>query len=198
MQPIIKEIIAVLDSSFPVILPTDTLYSISVDSTSEAAVHNLFQLKKRNFNKAIPIFVNSIEQASEYFELTDIAHKLTKSFWPGALTLILNSKNKLAKNLSTTNKVAVRMPNQQLVLEVIKQFGKPITGTSANISGTSNIFDYNKLVEIFQNKVPIIIKEDMDTDAKPSTIVDCTGRDVQILRIGGISSKKIIEYVIRY
>ena len=194
MQLLIKGVIAALSSSYPVILPTDTLYSLSVDATSKIAVNELFQLKERASSKAIPVFVNSIEQTLEYFELTNIAHKLAENFWPGALTLILNSKSKLVKNLSTTNKLAVRMPAHKLVLEVIKQFGKPITGTSANISGASNIFDYDILLKTFQGKVPMIIRGNINKTAKPSTIVDCSGSDLKILRIGAIPNEKILRF----
>ncbi|WHQ46720.1 MAG: threonylcarbamoyl-AMP synthase [Candidatus Midichloria sp.] len=188
---IIKDVMNALGRSEPVILPTDTLFALSVDATSEKAVSNLFKIKGRKLERALPVFVGSFEQAEKFFEFNDLAMKLAKKFWPGPLTLILKLKGRLAKNLSWSEKIAVRMPNSPLVIEVINNFSKPITGTSANLAGNDDIFDYQELVLTFKEKVPIIVSGEIQKNAKPSTIIDCSNNTVQFLRIGSISKDNI-------
>lgn len=75
---IIKDVVGALSRGEPVILPTDTLFALSVDATSEKAVSNLFEIKGRELEKALPVFVSSFEQAEKFFEFNDLAMKLAK------------------------------------------------------------------------------------------------------------------------
>ncbi|MDJ1305855.1 MAG: threonylcarbamoyl-AMP synthase [Candidatus Midichloria sp.] len=192
---IIKDVVSALSRAEPVILPTDTLFALSVNATSEKAVSNLFEIKSRKLEKALPVFVSSFEQAEEFFEFNDLAMKLAKKFWPGPLTLILKLKGKLAKNLSISEKIAVRMPSSSLIMEIINNFGKPITGTSANPSGNNDIFDYQELLLTFKDKVPIIVNGEIQKNAKPSTVIDCSNNTVQFLRVGSISEDSILRLI---
>jgi L-threonylcarbamoyladenylate synthase len=183
---IISDIVKRIDVGELVILPTDTLYALVADATSNIAVTEVFKLKNRQQIKALPVLMDSLERVEEFCYLNKIARNLAERFWPGALTLVLKKKANLASNISISDKIAVRIPASPLIAAVIRAFGKPITGTSANISGCSDITSSYKLVREFHGKVSMIVEGEVSSGALPSTIIDASEEGIEILRQGAL------------
>ena len=190
-QDVIQTAVKVLQDGGLVIFPSDTVYGLLVDATNPAAVQKLINFKNRPPGKAISVFVKNLEMLNDEVEVSDKKKELLQQMLPGPFTIILPSKHKVSKLLeSEKGTLGVRVPNYQLVLDLVAVFGKPITATSANLGGRPPHYSIESLL----NEIPESKKEliDLIVDAgklprnKPSTIVDLTESEVKILRHGDI------------
>lgn len=131
-----------IDEGGIVIFPTDTVYGIGCDPTNELAVIRLFELKNRPINKTLPLLTFSQNMVSKVAQISQPAKLLMDKFWPGQLTLVLNSKTnknirlcKYVFNASNNRSIALRVPGNQCIREIIMATKtKFLIGTSANIS----------------------------------------------------------------
>ena len=174
-------------------LPTDTFYALSADPFNLAAIESVFRCKGRPETKALPILVNSTEQAVTLAR--DVPHiflELANRFWPGALTLIVRATHRLPlKVTGNTGRVALRWPNSRIVTAVTEAVGGPITGTSANLSGFPSCTNAHQIVKQLDSRLPLIL-DGGDTGATlASTIVRIDGDDYAIVREGAIPDADI-------
>lgn len=192
-----KKALNVLSNGGLVIFPTETSYGIGADATNEEAVKKLIIYKNRPEGKAISIAVSDIEMAEKYVELNNTAKNIYKSFLPGPVTVISKSKGKVSSLIEAENKtLGVRIPNYSLILKLINEFGKPITATSANLSGGKTPYKIEDiLLNIGQNKKDLI---DLIIDAgdlpknPPSVVIDTTGEELVEIRKGRIDPRNTL------
>jgi tRNA threonylcarbamoyl adenosine modification protein (Sua5/YciO/YrdC/YwlC family) len=174
-------------------VPTDTFYGLAADPFNLAAVEEIYRVKGRPENRALPILVNSLEQAAILTrDLPDNFLKLAQKFWPGALTLVVEASRRLPLKV-TANRgwVAVRWPNSQIACALIEQLGEPITGTSANVSGFPSCSNARQLMEQLGERLPLIL-DSGDTGATvSSTIVELRDDNWSIVREGQVSPEEI-------
>ena len=177
------------------ILPTDTVYGIGCDSLNIHALKNLYDIKNRNSNKPICILVSSINMAKKFIKkVNPIEEKLMEIFWPGSLTIVFN-KSDIVPDLLTSNlnTIGIRMPDNNLCLNIINKFGNPIAMSSANISDNSPDKDLNSLLIDFDNKVDFIVSNEEPNNNIPSTIVKVENNQIRILREGSITKENIVK-----
>jgi L-threonylcarbamoyladenylate synthase len=174
-----------------VIYPTETLYGIGADATNPNAVKKLTDYKNRPFGKPYSIAVTDQEMAENYVELNNSAKNLYKEFLPGPLTVISKGKHKVAPGVeSEDGTLGIRIPDYKLVNDIVKQFGKPITSTSANASYKKRPYRILDILDNISDKQKRLI--DLIIDAgdlpknEPSTVVDTTLDDPVTLRQGEI------------
>jgi L-threonylcarbamoyladenylate synthase len=117
-----------------IVYPTETLYGIGCDPLNQAALERALILKGRE-GKAFPVLVSDIAEARKLVVVGKVARLLMKTFWPGALTLVLRAKVRSSLLGQGTGKIGVRMPNHELALKIISASGGALVGTSANLSG---------------------------------------------------------------
>ena len=162
-----------------VIIPTDTVYGISADYFSAEARERVMDVKKRPEEKGFIVLVGSKDQVKDFAreELPDDALKLL----PGALTLVMNNKYSY---LYGEESIAVRMPGDPAVREMLERVGRPVVSTSANISGDEGLNDRESLVKVFGGKVELIVTEEKRKVGKPSTVLDIRKRPYEVLRQG--------------
>ena len=176
-----------------VAVPTDTFYGLAADPFNLAAVEEIYRVKGRPENRALPILVDSIEQAAVLTRDLPLNFlKLAKKFWPGALTIVVQGANRLPMKV-TANKgrVALRWPKSRVACAIIGQLGSPITGTSANISGFPSCSNAQELVKQLGERLPLIL-DSGDTGATlSSTIVNLNGEKWSIVREGQVSGEEI-------
>lgn len=197
----IKQALAILKKGGSVVYPTDTAYGLAVDATNTKAVKKLYQLKGRDFQKPIHVIFPDVTWLSKLVFLNENVLRLMNRFMPGPITLVLPLKieSESFKLLSSgTNTLGVRLPDHQVALELARKFKKPITTTSANISGADNAYSVAEVKKQFLN---IELKPDFYLDAgklpvrKPSTVVLADGDIIKILREGPISESKILKAI---
>ena len=169
------------------VCPTDTVYGLIADATNAEAVRKIFQIKGREKGKPIPIFVKDIASARKLAKIANGKENFLKKVWPGKVTVVLPSKGKLPQELGTSQTIGLRIPNYDLIDCLLKALNKPLTGTSANLSGAPSLSDSKEIIAQFK---PRTYRPDMIIDAGvlppslPSTVVDFTGKKRKILRKG--------------
>ena len=184
----ISEIIEHLRSGKLIVYPTDTLYALGADIYNEDAVKKVYQLKNRPFSLPLPVAVPSIQEMKRIAYVNDLAEKLAKNFLPGKLTLILYKKDVPDIVTANSDKVAVRIPNNEMALKILRNYS-PLTVTSANIHGEKVPSCIKEIKKLFGKDLLYI--EGRELRSKPSTIVDCTSSEIKILREGAIPEKEI-------
>ena len=193
----VKKASIALKQGYAIVFPTDTLYGLGVDALREDAVERLFYLKKRPANKPVPIFVKDIEMAKELAFIDARQEEILKKLWPGPFTAVLFKKNKISLRLTAnTQKVGLRIPNSDFCRALIRDFGGPITGSSANVSGMESTGDIDEIFKQFKehSTAPDLVIDAGDIlSSEPSTILDITQKEPLILRVNQTTLKKMSE-----
>jgi L-threonylcarbamoyladenylate synthase len=174
-------------------VPTDTFYGLAADPFNLAAIEEIFQVKGRPDDRALPVLVNSIEQAiSLARDVPPLFLTLAQKFWPGALTLLVDASHKLPLKI-TANKgrVALRWPSSAVVGALIEHLRSPVTGTSANISGHPSCSNADDLMMQLGDRLPLILDAGETGALLSSTIVDLTDGNWRIVREGLVSEEEI-------
>lgn len=174
-------------------VPTDTFYGLCADPFNLYAVERVFQLKARPETRALPILVNSIEQALMLArDVPDAFLTLAHRFWPGALTLVVEATHRLPlKVTGNTGKVALRWADSRIVSALIEGVGGPVTGTSANLSGRPSCTNVDQLVEQLGERLPLILDAGDTGGTLGSTIVRIEGDSWSIARQGALPDAEI-------
>lgn len=183
-----------------IVYPTDTVYGIGGVITNEETIKNIYKAKDRSFSSPLIALVSDIQKIEKIAiikeENRDKIEKLIKKFWPGGLTIILESKEIVPPIMISNGKtVGVRMPDHEIALKIIESAGGILPTTSANISGEATPRSYDELDEKFTDRVDIVIDGGKCPIGTASTIIDLSSSDIKILREGAIS-KEDIEKVI--
>jgi L-threonylcarbamoyladenylate synthase len=181
-----------------VVYPTDTSYGLAVDANNIRAIKKLYQIKGRDFKKPIHVVIPSLGYGKQIGQWNKIAEKLAKKFWPGPLTVVVPIKNQKSKikNLSAkTGFIGLRLPKNQIALDLSKILKAPITATSANVSNQPDCYSADEVIKQYKNQKfqpDIIINVGKLPMRKPSTLVKVDGDQIQILREGPVSKKQIM------
>lgn len=169
-------------------IPTDTFYALACDPSSERGVARIFQIKRRDDGKPLPVLFSSradldrlgVEAAPR---LLDRLFRL----WPAPLTVVLPLRSEIAASRGSRT-LAVRIPAAPAVRRVLDSFG-PLTGTSANRSGQPPIFEPGEIVLQLGDDVDLLIDGGTTPGGAPSTIIDATMEPLRVLRAGAFAWK---------
>jgi len=157
-----------------VIMPTDTIYGFSCIKKSE---NKLREIKKRE-SKPFIYLISNYNMFKEFDIDIDVYKNILEKNWPNMITFILlNKKNE---------KVAIRMPNDPILLKIIDIVNEPIISTSVNYSGEPIITNIDHIIDEFYNKVDLIVVNRSFLGSKESTIVDLTEDKYKIIREGAV------------
>ncbi|MBM3250995.1 MAG: threonylcarbamoyl-AMP synthase [Candidatus Nealsonbacteria bacterium] len=185
----IKEIIEVIKKGGVALCPTETVYGLLADATNDKAVERVFDLKKRPKNKAIAVFIKNIKEAKKLSFIDKQQEKFLKEIWPGKVTVILKRRPGcgLSKKLFAGKKaIGLRISSSKLVNDIIKRINKPLTTTSANISGkpaSTKIKDVLKQFENQKIRPDLIVNLGNLPESRPSKVIDLTKKPYKVLRI---------------
>lgn len=178
-----------------VAFPTETVYGLGANVFNTNALKKIFKAKCRPFDD--PLIVH-IADKNDIFKLAkripNKTLKLINKFWPGPLTIIVE-KSKLVPKIVTAGlkTVAIRMPNNKIALEIIKQSGVPIAAPSANSFSKPSPTSARHVFNDLKNKIPLIIDGGETQIGLESTIVSLSKRHPIILRPGKITSQEIAK-----
>ena len=176
-----------------VVYPTETVYGIGADIYNEAAVKNLYLVKKRPFDMPLSVAVSDMQMLEKVAVLNENAKKLVKAFMPGPLTIIVKKQPSVPDIVtSSSQKVGIRIPDNRFALELIKRTG-PIITTSANLHSHPDAVNVDAAIEDFGPSVDTYIDSGACNLGKPSTIVWLMEDQIEIIRQGAISEKQIME-----
>lgn len=179
-----------------IVLPTDTVYGIGADAFSAQGVAMLLAAKGRNRTMPPPVLIAQTATMDGLArDIPEEARKLAEAFWPGGLTLILHAQPSLTWDLGETRgTVALRVPNDDTALELLGQTG-PLAVSSANRTGNPAALDVQQAIAQLGESVDVYLdggpRGDAGEEVLPSTIIDCTGAHLQVVRSGAISIEEL-------
>ncbi len=178
-------------------IPTDTLYGLAADPFSAAAVARVFDVKGRSADRALPLIASDAGQVSLHVgRLPSDAARLAARFWPGPLTLLVEAPRALAADVSGgTGKVGVRVPADEVARRICAAVGRPITATSANLSGAAATADPTEVERVLGDRIDLLIDTGPTPGGAPSTIVDATGATPVLVRAGALAWDEIQKWL---
>ena len=191
---------AALDNSRKVLLsggivafPTESFYGLAVDIKNDGAIEKLFALKQRDRNNPILIILPEIDALNKYAEdIPDQAVKLIDAFWPGGLTMLFKASQNISSLLTAdTGKIGVRYSSHSVATALAKAIGRPVTGTSSNISGHPPCVTAGEVFDYFGETIDLILDNGSTQGGPGSTIVDVTVKPCVVLREGMVLKKDI-------
>lgn len=187
--PNIKAAAKAIQEGKLVIMPTETVYGIACDACNVDAVRKVYEVKERPAENPLIVHISSLDQIEEIVsEFPDSAQRLADRFWPGPLTLVLPKNDRVPPEVTAgLNSVAVRMPAHPVALSLIRHAGRPVAAPSANIFMQLSPTRIDHLDPRLADLVEIALDGGPAKVGVESTVVDCTGDGVRVLRPGGIS-----------
>jgi L-threonylcarbamoyladenylate synthase len=176
-------------------IPTDTVYGLAVSPFVPGATDRLFAVKRRPRDVALPVLVAGVEQAGSLVAgVSPVAAALMDRFWPGPLTIVLarppdpHVALDLGENRET---VGIRCPDHPVPLALCRRAG-PLATTSANLHKEATAETAADVVSVFGDDVPYVV-DGGPARGLPSTVVDCTGTELRLLREGRLPWASVLE-----
>ncbi|MDC0076622.1 L-threonylcarbamoyladenylate synthase [Acidimicrobiaceae bacterium] len=164
-------------------IPTETVYGIGVNPTSQTAVNKIFELKERDEDKPLSILISSFYDIHKLGVVSTIP-EVVELYWPGPLTIIVETTLEFSDGVGTKspNTIGIRVPDNDLAIELLKITG-PLAVTSANISGNEDVKSDVDAQNIFGDAIKHYIKGEA-LHGSGSTIIDLREEGGRILREG--------------
>ncbi|MDG4657634.1 L-threonylcarbamoyladenylate synthase [Ectobacillus antri] len=195
--PQIHEAAMLLRDGEAIAFPTETVYGLGADATSDAAVAKIFEAKGRPSDNPLIVHIASQSQLEKLVsDVPPIARILMEHFWPGPLTLIFPKRDGVsAKVTAGLDTVAVRMPDHDIALALIAAADVPVAAPSANRSGRPSPTLASHVQEDLEGKIAGIVDGGATGVGVESTVLDCTGAVPVILRPGGVTKEQLEEVI---
>lgn len=180
------------------VFPTETVYGIGARASQMLpGAHELFEIKMRDSRKAIPWLVEDISALDTYGrDVPEYAYKLAEKFWPGALTIIVAASDAVPEDFRAyDNTIALRAPDSQLVMSLIKAIGDPLITSSANTHTLPAPGRFEDIEERILNAADIALDGGDTRLGASSTVVSCIGPKPLVWRDSALSFDEIIAAI---
>ncbi len=176
-----------------IVYPTETFYALGADASSPTALSRLLAVKVRDRDKPVALIAADSAMAFALArEVPSAARRLAAAFWPGPLTLVMPAKPGLPDVLiGADGGIGVRVSSHPVARELARRLGRPITATSANLSGKPSAAALDQARAAFGDKVKVYLEGGMHDAARPSTVVGFDRGAIKVLRAGAISSARL-------
>ncbi|MFH1827419.1 MAG: L-threonylcarbamoyladenylate synthase [bacterium] len=204
-KKVISQTLKVLKDGGLVVFPSDTVYGLLVDSTNEQAVKKLISFKERPAGKAISVFIPNIQMIEMICNINSSQKNIMEKILPGPFTVVLDYKKEKSKFqiskllLSEKQTLGIRYPDFELIDILVSKFGKPVTATSANISGYSSVYSIQSFFKQLSKKrkdfLDLVIDGGKLPFRKPSTVIDLTSERIKQLRTGDVKLIETKKYI---
>lgn len=184
----------ILRSGGVAIVPTDTVYGIIGDATKAEVIKKIFAVKKRPQEKVFPIFIKNVSEARKLAYIADVKAKFLERIWPGPLTVIFQHKERLPKVLTGgKDTIGMRIPGNPFLLELLLRLDFPLVQTSANVSEKPAAKNVDEVKEYFAKAEakPDLVVDVGEIAGKSSTVIDYTGKEPMILRVGLVKREEL-------
>jgi L-threonylcarbamoyladenylate synthase len=189
----IQQALQILRAGELVAFPTDTVYGLGALFDDSRSIEQLYRVKGRESAKAIPILLSSVAELPRIAALIDErVQRLAQHFWPGPLTLVVPRHPALPDILSPYPTVGVRVPDHPLALELLLHAG-PLATTSANLSNQPSATTAREVLQHLGGRIPLILDGGETPGGVSSTVVDCSGVDLIILRQGPLTMEMLLS-----
>ena len=189
----IAHVVATLREGGVAAIPTDTLYGLAADPWNSAAVAKVFTIKGRPDDRALPLVAADVDQVERWIgEMNPVARRLARRFWPGPLTLVMRAPDALAPQVTAGGTtIGVRVPSHAVTRALCAAFDRPVTATSANISGQTATDDPEEVAATLVSGLDLLLDSGTTPGGPASTIVDVTRGEIRLIREGAVSWKEV-------
>jgi len=178
----IDSIVNFLNQGKVIVYPTDTIYGLGCLAANKKAIKKIYKIKMREKGRPMLVLVGSLGMAKKYGRINRAQEKYLKKIWPGPVSVILESRDRLPRELSGGLKTqAMRLPKNDFLLKIIRKLGVPIVSTSLNLSGQPPVESVKGVEKIFKKEKPDLIVDAGRQKAKPSRLIDL--RDIKNIEI---------------
>lgn len=183
-----------------VVYPTETVYGLGADATSDDAVRRVAGLKERDAGKPILVLVSSREMLDAVAgRVPSLAEPLMRRFWPGPLTLVVPAAAGLPRGLTGGGAgIGVRISSHPLARSLVERLGRPLTSTSANPGGAPPATGVPAARAYFGDRVDAYVDGGPAQGGAASTVLDLTGEEPVLVREGAVSSAALVEAGVRF
>ena len=168
--------------------PTDTLYAVAARAADSVAVARLYQVKERPSGQPVVWLVRDRAQVERFAVVSAPAAELMARYWPGPLTLVLPARNR-----SDGPTIAVRAPDHDVALALLRALGEPIASSSANPAGQPPPVDADQVIAGLGDRLDVVLDGGPCRIGLPSTILDLSTATPRILRQGAIPGFELIR-----
>ncbi len=190
-----------------IIYPTDTVYGIGVLPDRDA-IEKLYKIKKRDKSKKLIALIADISVINEIMDSinelnsdVEILKKIASIYWPGDLTVVIKAKKEITKIIeinddeSNDSTIGVRIPNNPVALEIIRQSGGIVLTTSANFAGENPAKEYEDLNKDLADQVDYVVHGSNGSSGIPSTIIKIFNNEISVIRDGNVHMEEIMERI---
>ncbi len=193
-QRYINKAIEVIRDGGVIIYPTDTVYGFGCDIFNHEAVQRIYDIKLDAGTKLFSFICPDLKDIAKYAKVSDYAYKMMKRHIPGPYTFVLPAAKEVPKKLWTKRKtVGIRVPDHDVALQIARELGNPILSTSVTTRKGELLFDPEEMKTIFNTQVDLMLSTGALT-GKPSSVIDLSGEEVEIIREGAGDISLFIEY----
>jgi len=191
----IKKAVEILKNGGVIVYPTETFYAIGCDPFNKKALSRIINIKCREKGKPFPLIAADEYMVEKFAFLDENTRRLIAEYWPGPLTVLLRERVKFPSGLiALRHKIAIRVSSNPVAKYISMETGNPVVATSANISGEKPFIHLEDVVNKLGNKINLYINGGALKGEKPSTIVDCSGKTIRVIRSGAIILKNLENY----
>ncbi len=173
-----------------VIYPTDTAYGLGADIKNESAILKIYRVKRRPMNKPLTIALSDLDMIPEYAEVDEKIMRFLSKFLPGKVTFILR-KRSTVPDLINPHGIGIRIPDNEIARRLVRLLGRPITATSANVSGRSPKYSVDEVIK--EIRADLLLDAGKLKKTPPSTIVDLITGEPRLIREGPVPFNEIMK-----
>ena len=183
-QRLIMRVVDILKNGGVVVYPTDTYYGIGCDIMNKKAIEKIYQIKQRHNSKPFSFICSDLKNISLYAKVSNYAYKTMKRLLPGPYTFILEGSKLVPKIMLTKRKTAgIRVPDNQICLNLVKELGNPVITTSATMPDGTIFHDASLIHDYFGNRVDVVIDGSV-VPGQPSSVIMLINDIPEVLRKG--------------
>jgi tRNA threonylcarbamoyl adenosine modification protein (Sua5/YciO/YrdC/YwlC family) len=183
-QRLIMRVVDILKNGGVVAYPTDTYYGIGCDIMNKKAIEKIYQIKQRSRSKPFSFICSDLKNISLYAKVSNYAYKTMKRLLPGPYTFILAGSKLVPKIMLTKRKTAgIRVPDNQICLNLVKELGNPVINTSATMPDGTIFHDASLIHDYFGNRIDVVIDGSI-VPGQPSSVILLINDIPEVLRQG--------------
>jgi tRNA threonylcarbamoyl adenosine modification protein (Sua5/YciO/YrdC/YwlC family) len=181
---LIRKAVDILRQGGIIIYPTDTVYGLGCDLSNKKGIERIYELKRRNRKQPLSFICSDLKHISQYAKVTDYAYKTMKRLLPGPYTFILEASRLVPKIiLPKRSTTGIRVPDNQICLDLIKELGQPIISTSVKSADGEDLGTPYEIEERFGRMVDLIIDGGIIIP-EPSSVISLVDDNIEIIRNG--------------
>jgi L-threonylcarbamoyladenylate synthase len=191
----IEKAVEILKTGGVVAFPTETFYGLAADATNEKAVDRIFEIKGRSFKNPIALIISRADDLNHITDhIPEEAKKFMAAFWPGPLTLVFMASPSVSPLLTAgTGRIGARISSHPIAQALAAQLGRPITATSANLSGGEECVTAQDVLSQIGPRLDSLIDGGPSPGGSGSTFLDITADPPILLREGAITKATLIN-----